>query len=99
MRLTAEQAEIIRHTARKHFGPDARIWLFGSRTDDAARGGDIDLLIESRTKMPNPFMASVHLEVDLQNALDDQKIDIVISEPGKEETPIHRIARNTGIEL
>lgn len=85
MRLTTEQAEIIRDTARKHFGADSRIWLFGSRTDDSARGGDIDLLVESRSTLQNPFMASIHRGVDLQNALDDQKIDIVISESGKEK--------------
>ena len=99
MRLTPEQAEIIRNAARKYFGANARIWLFGSRTDDSARGGDIDLLVEPRTSLPNPFVAAIRLEVDLQNALGDQKIDILISEADKEETPIHRIARSTGIQL
>jgi predicted nucleotidyltransferase len=99
MRLTAEQAEIIRSTARKHLGSGTRVWLFGSRTDDAARGGDIDILVEAAHLPENAFMASIRLEVDLQNALGDQKIDILMSKPGGTETPIHRIARQNGIEL
>ena len=46
MRLTAEQAETIRRATAEIFGPDARVRLFGSRLDDAACGGDIDLLVE-----------------------------------------------------
>ncbi|MHB1896659.1 MAG: nucleotidyltransferase domain-containing protein, partial [Metallibacterium sp.] len=47
MRLTPEQAAIIRSAAAEVFGSDARVWLFGSRVDDSKRGGDIDLLIET----------------------------------------------------
>ena len=99
MRLSSEHALIIRTAARKYFGEGARVWLFGSRVDDKARGGDIDLLIEAATKATNPFRASLQLEIDLQNALGDQKIDILLTEPGTDETPIHRIARATGTEL
>lgn len=51
MRLTTEQAKIIRQATHQRFGSDARVWLFGSRTDDNAKGGDIDLLIETPTAL------------------------------------------------
>ena len=46
MRLTSEQAHLIRDVVQRHFGERSRIWLFGSRTDDRAVGGDIDLYVE-----------------------------------------------------
>jgi hypothetical protein len=48
MRLTELQIAAIRETAAEIFGNDAGVWLFGSRTDDQKRGGDIDLLIQTR---------------------------------------------------
>lgn len=99
MRLTKEQAHIIRHTTQQRFGPDARVWLFGSRTDDNAKGGDIDLLIETPEPLENAFRESVGIETDLQIALGDQKIDILLLQPDSQPSPIHQIARKTGIEL
>jgi predicted nucleotidyltransferase len=98
MRLTSEQAGIIRQAAHRRFGVNARVWLFGSRVDDNARGGDIDLMIEATTAPDNDFRDTLALETDLQNALGDQKIDILLLHPGNQETPMHRIAKKTGIE-
>ena len=47
MRLTAEQRSAIVEETTRAFGPTARVCLFGSRVDDARRGGDIDLHIEA----------------------------------------------------
>ena len=43
MRLDKEQVEFIVGTIRE-LDPEARVYLFGSRVSDEARGGDIDLL-------------------------------------------------------
>ncbi len=43
MRLTDFQIKTICESAEKNFGKDTHIWLFGSRVDDEAKGGDIDL--------------------------------------------------------
>lgn len=99
MRLTTEHADIIHQTARRRFGGDVRVWLFGSRVDDSARGGDIDLLVEIGTTTDNSFRESVAFETDLQLALGDQKFDILLRHPGIPEAPIHCIARKTGVEL
>ena len=46
MRLTQEEQRAICGSIHK-VDPDARILLFGSRVNDEARGGDIDLLVLS----------------------------------------------------
>ena len=42
MRLTTDQIQAIRDAASSTFGDKAAVWLFGSRVDDAKKGGDID---------------------------------------------------------
>ena len=49
MRLTPDEIEIIRSSARRHFGEGCTVRLFGSRVDDTLRGGDIDLHIVAET--------------------------------------------------
>jgi predicted nucleotidyltransferase len=47
MRLSESQIEIINKLAKKYFGPMATVYLFGSRTDENKKGGDIDLFISN----------------------------------------------------
>ena len=47
MRLTTAEHQAIRQ-AITEVDPEATIYLFGSRANDNARGGDIDLLVISR---------------------------------------------------
>jgi len=49
MRLTRDQITAILNTATGIGGRDADVLLFGSRLDDSARGGDVDLVIETDT--------------------------------------------------
>ena len=39
MRIAAAEAQVIAETASAVFGKRAAVWLFGSRTDDAKKGG------------------------------------------------------------
>ncbi len=43
MRITSDEVKIIKNTILKQIS-DAKIMLFGSRTDDSKKGGDIDIL-------------------------------------------------------
>jgi predicted nucleotidyltransferase len=74
--------------------PGARVWLFGSRTDDTKRGGDIDIAVLSRNIGVSERMKIRRSIVDI---LGEQKIDIVISEDGSE--PFFRLAVETGTLL
>ncbi|MBU0455630.1 MAG: nucleotidyltransferase domain-containing protein [Gammaproteobacteria bacterium] len=46
MRLTPFEVQTIKSIIQKH-DPNAKIYLFGSRVNDQARGGDIDLLTQA----------------------------------------------------
>lgn len=99
MRLTPKQTEIIRSAARQVFGAGARVYLFGSRTDDAGRGGDIDLYIETDDVVPQRLEKTLRFQVELVKRMGEQKIDVVVKDPGMEEQAIHRAAKQQGIAL
>lgn len=101
MRLTVQQQTAIRTTVSETFGADAQVCLFGSRTDDTKRGGDIDLLITTRLSDIQTIMrAEISLLTKLQNRLGEQKIDVLLDYPSrKERPPIFSVARKTGIVL
>ena len=75
--------------------------LFGSRVDDARRGGDIDLHVE----VPGPddvarlddlrfrFVDALH------GAIGEQRIDVVVRAAGTAVRPIDAIALAEGIPL
>jgi predicted nucleotidyltransferase len=52
MRLTFEQIATIRAIVAEFAGSDASVRLFGSRLDDAARGGDVVLLAPNLMRLP-----------------------------------------------
>jgi predicted nucleotidyltransferase len=99
MRLTTEQAETIRRATAEIFGPDARVRLFGSRLDDAARGGDIDLLVESDRPVAELARKRVQLVARLQLRLGDQPIDVLVSAPGAPQGPVLEAALRRGVRL
>ena len=100
MRLSSEQIESITAAAAEVFGGDAVVWLFGSRVDDARRGGDVDLYVET-----GPLSALEQLRLKdrlwmkLQRILGERRIDIVVHAQGTPLRPIHQQARTTGIRL
>ena len=101
MRLSDRQRTIIRTAVAENFGADANVWLFGSRLDDAARGGDIDLYIEPATDDADEIVESkLRFLVSMYKQLGEQKIDVVIRRPGCDESlPIYQVAKLTGVKL
>ncbi len=93
MRLTEAQRQAITDTIH---GADAEapVFLFGSRVDDRAKGGDIDLLvISSRIDL----MAKLDILARLHRRIGDQKIDLVI-QPDLSR-PFARLAIKGGVRL
>jgi hypothetical protein len=100
MRLSPQQIQAIKQAANEIFGPEADIWLFGSRVHNDKRGGDIDLYLElpsidaeERHRLETRFW------VRLQRALGERKIDIVTHVQGTSHAPIDQQARTTGVQL
>lgn len=97
MRLSESARQAIRETTGEVFGPQARVSLFGSRTDDSLRGGDLDLLVELPAPDPEYRRKALTLAALLQQRLGDQPIDVVVIDPATPLQAIHRNARATCI--
>ena len=101
MRLSDTERETLRQAAKDCFEPDAVLRLFGSRLDDARKGGDIDLLIETRmidaseiARAHHRFLARVYARIG------EQKIDLLIDYPSRQQSmPIYEVARAQGVVL
>jgi len=79
----------------QNFGADVNVWLFGSRVDDARRGGDVDLYVEPH--QASTLLSALRCKIALEESL-DMHVDLVVKEPGKDK-PIDQIAKKQGIRL
>jgi len=95
MRLSEYELISIVESFEKHFHA-GDIFLFGSRTDDTQKGGDIDLYIDTQDSA-DLFDKKLHLLADIKTKLGDQKIDIVIVKD--QERAIEKEALEKGIKL
>ena len=92
-----ERTAIVK-AVREVFGPDAQIRLFGSRVDDHRRGGDIDLHVEAAPEQAS-FHNEIELEVQLQKALGERRVDLVVHARGTPLGALDRIAERQGVLL
>lgn len=99
MRLTPQQIAAIRDAALALGGPSVRVRLFGSRLQDQARGGDVDLLLECSNAVDNPALLAARLSARISRAMGGRKVDVLIHAPNLMVFPIHRIAMQEGILL
>lgn len=98
MRLSSAHISLIKQHTHETFGSDARVWLFGSRLNDLARGGDVDLLVESDLPAtPQTLKAELLCKIKLVQAL-DLPVDLIVR-PSGDASPITTIARSQGILL
>jgi predicted nucleotidyltransferase len=96
MRLSESEIGIIKRTVTGRI-PDATVYLFGSRTDDSKRGGDIDLLVEAPRKIP--LTEELELLVALERNGIGRKVDLLLATPGKPVEGVYRTAKEEGILL
>lgn len=74
MRISEEMRQFFKYQILKK-DPTAKVYLFGSRTDDSKKGGDIDILILSDKKwiLDDIF----NLKIQFYKTFGEQKLDIV----------------------
>lgn len=75
MRITEEEKRVFLETV-KELDPDAQVFLFGSRTDDSKKGGDIDLLVQSEKI---GLSQEIIIQREFFMKLEEQKIDLVVT--------------------
>lgn len=93
MRLTErERLAVLQAVAAAD--PQAQVWLHGSRVNDDAMGGDIDLLVLSRRMSLGD---KLDVLARLHAVLGEQKIDLLIARD--ESRPFVRLAKSQGVRL
>lgn len=96
MRLSETEKSAICKQVRR-FDPDAIIFLFGSRTKDTAKGGDIDLLVQS-SKLN--FLQKIEILASLKAEIGEQKIDLILSKHGlSDDDPFIQSIAKEAIQL
>ena len=96
MRLSEAEVGAILTCAKRTFGQGCVVRLFGSRLDDCRRGGDIDLHVVTETSGLATIQNEILFSLALQDAIGEQKIDVIARAPGFLPRPIDEIALTTG---
>ena len=95
MRLNKDIENFISQYIKENFS-GANVFLFGSRTDDNKKSGDIDVLILSEEKLS--FSDLSKMRFSFYKTFGEQKIDLV-NFTFSEENPFKNIALEQAVEL
>jgi len=96
MRLSEREVKTIVKAVTSHFHSDAAVFLFGSRVNDATRGGDIDLFVDLPEVDRDVVRHTCQTIATIQLALGEQKIDLIVRHPGSTDRPIFHDALKHG---
>lgn len=99
MRLQPEHIDVIKQVSADLVGADACVRLFGSRVDDHAKGGDIDLLIEAPRPLPQRAVLAARVAAAIERRLGGRRVDVVLVDPDTPAQSVHTVARATGVLL
>lgn len=87
MRLEKKQIECLKNKLYE-LSSEAKLYLFGSRVDDAKKGGDIDLLVVSKKLTKKDIRL---LRVEFFKHFGEQKLDIVLDDGSMQSTFVQLI--------
>lgn len=97
MRISSEIKDLLLAAAKKFFGDDCKVYLFGSRVDDRKNGGDIDIYVETTREVS--FQTEIEFLIEIELKITTRHIDLVLQSPGKKNRKIFETAKNTGVLL
>ena len=95
MRLSREEAETLKNAVQASLST-ARVWLFGSRVDDAAKGGDIDILVAGDTRLS--LVDKSRVRAAYWRKFGERKIDLVSIRHGERSPFVDHVLEHA-IEL
>jgi predicted nucleotidyltransferase len=93
MRLGANEAKAVGEEVRR-LDPVAEIYLYGSRADDSAKGGDIDLWVRSSRIS---YRDTLRLLTRIKDRIGWQKIDLTIN--AGEDDVLAQLVAEMGVRL
>jgi len=99
MRLSPQSQAIIHQAVVQRFGEQAQVRMYGSRQDDAATRGDIDLHVRVQGEVDNPIWEASLLAAQLQRQLDGRKVDVRLLVTTQNTLPVDTVALSEGILL
>ncbi|WP_448190322.1 nucleotidyltransferase domain-containing protein [Azospirillum sp. sgz301742] len=95
--LTQDQKDAIWFVLRRNFGPDVKVWVFGSRAlgEDT---GDIDLYAEVSDETDAIIVPRGRARRQLE-ALLDNKVDLIVRRSSGQKSVFDEVARKRGVAL
>ena len=96
MRLTTYEQKMILKAFQECFG-SGEVYLYGSRVDNEAKGGDIDLYLVPDKKYNDEYQRKIKFLNVLEEYLGEQKIDAILHTD--KNRPIEQIAIRDGVVL
>lgn len=93
MRLSLQMREFIKTTFKSLC--DGEVYLFGSRTDELKKGGDIDLLFVSENIKKEDIRK---FRIEFFKKFGEQKLDIVVDD-GKFLNPFTKLVYKKAIKI
>jgi uncharacterized protein len=95
MRLNNDIRNYLREAITENI-PGADVYLFGSRTNDHSRGGDIDILILTKYKIDKRYFRSIRVEFFKKFGW--QKLDLV-NFTHDDQSPFRKLIQSEAIHL
>ncbi|MEW5966682.1 MAG: nucleotidyltransferase domain-containing protein [Pseudomonadota bacterium] len=99
MRLSDDQIHAIKRLASQIAGEQAHVRVFGSRLDDGARGGDLDLMLVLSDPVANPALLAARFSARVSRLMQGRRVDVVVAAPDLMHLPIHDVAFREGKSL
>lgn len=103
VRLSIEETAALNAVFNDCLSPysDTEVLLFGSRSDARQKGGDLDLLIVSKSALPHAAKLGLDLRLAIQEYLGEQHLDILFSpdKDGSGQSAFLRLALLEGVHL
>lgn len=95
MRVEKEKLQFIKKCVQKNIGT-AAVYLFGSRTNNNKKGGDIDILVIGTRRLK--LSEKIDIRIGFYKKFGEQKLDIV-SFSKNENNSFKSLALDSGIKI